>query len=112
MNELLNPDSWMDVVAYAVISLPATIGAVAGWRWHKKATSRHEEQRSVSSQTLEQVSNSHPTNLRDDIDEIRDIARDGFKEIRAEFAAVRSELRTERMERIEGDNIRITRTHS
>lgn len=50
-----------------------------------------------------QTENSHDTNLRDDIDEIRDIVRDGFKEVRGEIRELRGEISLERAERIESD---------
>lgn len=57
-----------------------------------------------------QVENSHDTNLRDDIDEIREMVRDGMADIRSDISGIRKdigglrgELRTEREERIESD---------
>lgn len=57
-----------------------------------------------------QTENSHDTNLRDDIDEIREMVRDGMADIRSDISGIRKdigglrgELRTEREERIESD---------
>ncbi|MEC4616173.1 DUF2746 domain-containing protein [Tsukamurella tyrosinosolvens] len=54
-----NPDSWMDIVAILIVAVTSTIGAIAGVRGHRAAK-----------QANEQVSNSHRTNLRDDLDAV------------------------------------------
>ncbi|WKW87246.1 hypothetical protein SEA_CHARGERPOWER_31 [Mycobacterium phage Chargerpower] len=48
----------------------------------------------------EQVSNTHDENLRDEITR-------GFREIRSDISGLREEIRTERVERIEGDRLRV-----
>lgn len=93
------PDSWMDLVAYLIVGLPAIIAAIAAIKAHGKAS----DHKDTSEQTLDQVKNDHSTNLRDDIDEIRDLVRDGLTDIRRDIGGLREELRTERLERIEGD---------
>lgn len=60
---------------------------------------------------LEQVANSHETNLRDDVDEVRhlltDVARaqeavlEQQRETRRDIGGLRDELRTERRERLQ-----------
>lgn len=50
-------------------------------------------------QVRTQVQNSHETNLRDDIDEMRKEIRAGFEETREDIGGIRSEIRTERRER-------------
>ena len=91
-----NPDSWMDVVLLVIIALigmaSATIPAVMARR-HGKTLGAIEEQ----------VTNEHSTNLRDDIDRISRLVAEGFSETRRDVRELREEMRTERLERIEGD---------
>lgn len=56
-----------------------------------------------------QTENDHDpakSNLRHDIDGIRDAVHEGFNDIRKDIGGLRSELRTEREERIKGDRHR------
>lgn len=94
-----NPDGWLDILAYGILTVPAIIAAIAAVKAHGKAAAHKD----TSEQTLDQVKNDHDTNLRDDIDEIRELLRDGFSETRKDIGGLREELRTERLERIEGD---------
>ena len=92
-----NPDSWMDVVLLVIIALigmgGATIPAVMARR-HGKTLGKIEDQ----------VVNDHPDrNLRDDIDRISRLLAEGFSETRRDVRELREEMRTERLERIEGD---------
>lgn len=82
---LFNPDSWLDIAAYGIYGLPALIWALASWRDQKKV--------------LEEVKNKHSTNLREDLD----IIRDEIRGLSKDFVGLRDELRQERQERIEGD---------
>lgn len=104
-----NPDSWMDILAYCILALPATIAAVATVRGQRKQRSMHRENRRIGQQTLDQVANTHESNLRDDIDALTDSIRDGFSDVRRDIGGLREELRTERVERIEGDRNHIIR---
>lgn len=99
MNPAFNPDSWMDIAAYGLVALPATIAAAVAVR-------QSRQNKSGIDATLDQVRNSHNTNLRDDIDEIARELRAGFNEVRTDLRGIRDELRQERVERIEGDRRR------
>ena len=101
-----NPDNWLDLVAYAIVGIPATIAAIAAVRGSKKATEHNEEQRDINTRTLDQVQNNHTTNLRDDIDHFHSSILANLTEIRRDIGGLREELRTERLERIAGDRIR------
>lgn len=95
-----HPEDWHDVLAYLIIGLPPIIAAVAAF-WHQsKEIGKH---RDIAQRTLAEVSNDHKSNLRDDIDDLAEAIRDGFKNVQADLHGVREELRTERIERIEGD---------
>ncbi|QFP95515.1 hypothetical protein SEA_GAUGELDP_32 [Mycobacterium phage GaugeLDP] len=98
-----NPDSWMDVIALGMISLFTLLGVVA-----PIMLTRNSKQHSKTLGDIrEQVANSHDTNLRDDIDELARLVREGFTETRKDISGLREELRTERIERIEGDKLRV-----
>ncbi|AIK67747.1 minor tail protein [Mycobacterium phage Piro94] len=97
-----NPDSWMDVIALAIISAFSLAGVVA-----PVLLSSHRKQNKTLETVREHVANSHKTNLRDDIDEINRSLQAGFCEIRRDIGGLREELRTERIERIEGDKLRV-----
>ncbi|AZV00825.1 minor tail protein [Mycobacterium phage Malec] len=97
-----NPDSWMDVIALAIISAFSLAGVVA-----PVLLSSHRKQTKELGVIKEHVANSHTTNLRDDIDELNRMVREGFTETRKDIGGLREELRTERIERIEGDRLRV-----
>lgn len=103
MNTAFNVDNWMDVVAYLVIGLPALIAALATWRGQVKYRIRFSRHEASQQAVLEEVKNSHATNLRDDIDNLGVAISEGFNEVHVQINGLRSELRTERVERIEGD---------
>ncbi|AHG23812.1 minor tail protein [Mycobacterium phage EagleEye] len=80
---VFNPDDWKDV--FVLVFLGVCSVATAGipvWAKLKKIDT--------------QVSNTHDENMRDEITR-------GFREIREDIKGLREELRTERIERIEGD---------
>lgn len=58
-------DSGLDLVAYAIAGLPATVGAIAALFIAVRSLKHNSEIR-------DQVSNDHPTNLRDDLDRTDD----------------------------------------
>ncbi|AZF93416.1 minor tail protein [Mycobacterium phage Centaur] len=97
-----NPDSWMDVIALAIISAFSLAGVVA-----PVLLSSHRKQNKTLETVREHVANSHTTNLRDDIDDLARTVREGFMETRRDIGGLRDELRTERIERIEGDKLRV-----
>lgn len=103
---LFNPDSWLDVAAYLVIGLPALVASAAAWKGQRRSELWQKISHETQSQVLVEVKNEHATNLRDDIDGLGDAIRSGFKDVRSEVSWLREELRTERLERIEGDRDR------
>ena len=89
-----NPDSWLDIVGLVVTG--AVLIAVA-WVSHRRLKAPLDE-------VKDQVVNSHPeTNLRKDIDKLTSLVAEGFSETRKDIHGLREEMRTERIERIEGD---------
>ncbi|ACE79958.1 hypothetical protein Pukovnik_32 [Mycobacterium phage Pukovnik] len=97
-----NPDDWMDVIALAILAAFSFAGVIA-----PVLLSNHRKQSKTLGTIREQVQNSHGTNLRDDIDEIHRMVREGLHDIRRDIGGLREELRTERIERIEGDKLRV-----
>jgi len=87
---VFNPDNGWEVALVAFIVLCVTFSSVYPvWAKLKKIDG--------------QVSNSHEENLRDEITRgFREI-REDIKVLRAEHRELRADLRTERIERIEGD---------
>lgn len=61
--EQIHADTGLDLAAYALAGLPATVGAITALVIAVKSLRHNEEIR-------EQVSNDHDTNLRDDVDRI------------------------------------------
>ena len=102
-----NPDNWIDLVAYLIIGIPATVAALATYRASRRQQKDHKAQKEVADQTLFEVRNDHPTNLRDDITDISICISEGFAELRHEVGVLREELRHERVERVEGDRRRL-----
>lgn len=85
-----NPDSWMDVAALGFLGLTAALPAILPvWAKLKRID--------------DQVSNTHSTNLRDDLDGLGDSINAGFAENRKEFQLLHEALNIERRERIAGD---------
>ena len=95
-----HPEDWHDVLAYLIVGLPAIIAAVAAFNHQRKTLSGT---RDLAEQTLYEVKNDHRSNLRDDIDDMRTAIHEGFRDVKSDIAGLREELRTERIERIEGD---------
>lgn len=98
-----NPDDWFDLIAYLIVGIPAIIAAVGAIAARKALEKSHNSQTATADAVLDQVKNDHATNLRDDIDALGSQIKLGFKEIHTDISGLRSELRTERVERIEGD---------
>jgi hypothetical protein len=95
-----NPDNGIDLAAYLVVGLPAIIAAVAAFRQQNR---HFKGQAKIAEQTLYEVKNNHPSNLRDDIDDLGKSIDSGFRELKSDISGLREEIRTERVERIEGD---------
>lgn len=95
-----NPDGVIDLLAYLIVGIPAIIAAVAAFMKARQELHIHRE---TARKMLYQVENEHRSNLRDDIDDLAVSIKDGFLEIRQDMHGMREEMRTERIERIEGD---------
>lgn len=79
-----------------IIGLPGLVAAIGVIYGQHKAKERWSRQEKQGDEIREEVKNNHAENLRDEITR-------GFREIRADISGLREELRTERVERIEGD---------
>jgi hypothetical protein len=94
------PEDTNDLLAYLVVGLPGIITALAAFRHQNRQL---KGQRKLAEQTLNEVKNDHRSNLRDDIDDLAKSINAGFREVKSDISGLREELRTERIERIEGD---------
>lgn len=98
-----NPDNWIDLVAYLIVGVPAIVAAVGVVLARQSQKTNHQDQAESVASVLFEVRNDHPTNLRDDIDGLGHAIQEGFRDVRQDVHGLREELRTERIERIEGD---------
>ncbi|UJD20870.1 minor tail protein [Mycobacterium phage Zimmer] len=114
MNGMFNPDTPWEV---ALLGFVAFCGLLSTVLPVYLAQRKHGKQ---IGEIKEQVSNDHSTNLRDDIDElvmavrqaisdVKDVKGD-VRDVKSDIGGLREELRTERIERINGDRIRIEAT--
>ena len=60
-----NIDSWFEFLVWFVIAGAALLGAVQSWRGRRE----HARQSETIEEVRDQVSNTHTTNLRDELDE-------------------------------------------
>lgn len=89
-----------------LFSTATTLGTGALVWWGQRKAKRHrKDDKPMLAEIHEQTVNDHKekSNLREDIDEIREIVRDGFRNVHKDIGGLREELRTERLERIAGD---------
>lgn len=101
MTGLFNPENGWEVALLAFISLCGVLTVVLPvWLNQRK----HGKD---LGDIKHQVKNDHKTNLREDLDEIRDLVLEGFARNDRSLEGLRDELRLERQERINGDRIRI-----
>lgn len=96
-----HPEDWHDVLAYLIVGLPAIIAAIGTSFFHQRKELK--VQRRIAEDTLYEVKNEHRSNLRDDIDDLAVAIKEGFNNVKSDISGLREELRTERLERIEGD---------
>lgn len=108
--EVYNPDDATDLLGLVIIGLPASLPAIAAlWVTVRGQRKGRERARRVDAKTTEihqHVVNTHDTNMREDLDELRDLVANGFKRIERDIGGIREEIRTERKERIAGDRRR------
>ncbi|ASR77136.1 minor tail protein [Mycobacterium phage MyraDee] len=109
MNPAYNPETFLDLIPYFLVGLPAIIAAWATLRGQHKTKAMHQENKEATEALRYEVTNDHSTNIRHDIDEIHALISGGFHEVRKDIGGLREELRTERLERIAGDRLHIVR---
>lgn len=108
---MFNPDTPWEVALLGFIALCGLLGTVMPvWLAQRK------HGRAIG-EIKDQVSNDHSTNLRDDIDELVAAVRQvtqglgdlktDVRDVKQDIGGLREELRTERIERIEGDRLRV-----
>ncbi|QDP44616.1 membrane protein [Mycobacterium phage NothingSpecial] len=107
MNPAYQPTGWIDLVPYFLVAAPSILAAVLGFRNTKLNKLHHKENRGRIEELKYEITNDHSTNIRHDIDALAKSVRDGFSETRKDIGGLREELRTERIERIEGDRLRV-----
>lgn len=103
-SEAYEPNDAVGLAGLFIIGLPALISAVlAGLAlWRQQVNARKVDD--VAAGVRE--TNSRPTPMRGDIDEMRGEMRAGFLQMTRDIGGLREEIRTERTERIEGDKRR------
>lgn len=111
MTGLFNPDSGWEAALLAFISLCGLLTVVL-----PVVITQRRQGRQLG-EIRDHVSNDHDTNLRDDIDDLMAAVKraiDGVSDLKADvrdvkqdIGGLREELRTERIERIEGDKLRV-----
>ncbi|MCF2705804.1 DUF2746 domain-containing protein [Arcanobacterium haemolyticum] len=97
-----------ELITTTLIAVLGAIGALAAWIQRKfssldQKTDRLDQRTAESAHKLTavngQVSNDHGTNLRDDLDTMRDEIRDGFKRMDHQFGEVHQRQEREAEER-------------
>ncbi|QBJ00219.1 hypothetical protein SEA_PHARAOH_30 [Mycobacterium phage Pharaoh] len=105
MNPVYQPTNWFDLAPYILLSLPAILTAWLGVKNVKTTRQQHRENKQHISELKYEITNDHSSNIRHDMDLIRDLVRDGFHQITGEVEGLRRDIRTERRERIEADRL-------
>lgn len=90
-----------ELITGVLIAVLGAIGALAGWiqRKFSKLDQKADENADQLTRVNRQVTNDHGTNLRDDLDTMRDEIRDGFKRMDHLFGEVHDRLEQEAKER-------------
>ncbi|AIM40975.1 hypothetical protein PBI_SQUIRTY_28 [Mycobacterium phage Squirty] len=105
--EVYNPDDTIDLLGLFIIGLPGSLPAFAAlWvaiRGQRRGRARAKRVDAKTDEIHEHVVNTHDTNLREDLDDLRDLVVDGFRRVERDIGGIREEIRTERKERIAGD---------
>jgi hypothetical protein len=93
-----NPDSWLDILGLLILAA-AFVGAAALPAWFS-----HRKQNRTLNTIRDQVQNEHGTNLRDDLDGVKEDISDLKEIVLQGFQQINESLNIERRERIAGDN--------
>lgn len=95
----------MGLVPYLFYAIPtAAVGALTWWGQRRaKKIRENDDTKPLVKEIHEQVRNSHTSNMREDMDEIRDLLKSGFARVEHRIDGLQDDLRTERLERIAGD---------
>lgn len=114
-SEVYEPNDAIGLAGLFIIALPAIISAVlAGIAlWRQRATDKKVDDVKADVRETNLSVNCRPTpmrgdldDLREDLDTMREEQRRGFQVVSRDIGGLREELRTERVERIEGDRRR------
>lgn len=107
-SEVYEPNDGWGLAGLFIIGLPAIISAVlAGVAlWRQRGTARKVDDVAAGVRETNRSVNCRPTPMRSDLDEMRAEMRAGFRQVTRDIGGLREELRTERVERIEGDKRR------
>lgn len=112
-SEMLDPSDGIDLLGMLIVGLPMSLPAVAALivtiRGQRRGRERARKIDAKTDEIHENTVNDHDTNMREDLDEIRDMLRDGFRHMERDIGGLREEMRTERQERIAGDQRRCNR---
>ena len=90
-----------------ILGFPGLVAAVLAFYGQQKSKKRWARQARQSDEIVFEVKNDHASNLRDDLDELKSLMQHGFRDTRQDISGLREELRTERLERIAGDQNRV-----
>lgn len=114
-SEVYEPNDAIGLAGLFIIALPSIISAVlAGIAlWRQKTTDKKVDDVKAGVQETNRSVNCRPTpmrgdldDLREDFDTMREEQRRGFQAVSRDIGGLREEIRTERLERIEGDKRR------
>lgn len=107
-SEAYEPDDAVGLAGLFIIGLPASISAVlAGLAlWRQRGTERKVDDVAAGVQETNRSVNCRPTPMRADLEEMRNEMLAGFRQVGRDIGGLREEIRTERVERIEGDKRR------
>ncbi|ASR84881.1 minor tail protein [Mycobacterium phage MKC-IRE-01] len=105
--EVYNPDDTIDLLGLFIIGLPGSLPAIAAlWvtiRGQRRGRARARRVDAKTDEIHEHVVNTHTSNMRKDLDDLRELVVDGFRRVERDIGGIREEIRTERKERIAGD---------
>lgn len=107
-SEVYEPSDAIGLAGLFIIALPAIISAVlAGIAlWRQRTTDKKVDDVKADVHCRPTPMRGDLDDLREDLDTMREEQRRGFLQMSRDIGGLREELRTERVERIEGDKRR------